>query len=324
MPMAMRIHAYGGSDQLKWEEVSVGDPGAGEIRVAHEAVGLNYIDVYHRTGLYPVGDLPAIIGTEAAGKVVAVGEGVTHVKAGDRVAYVNPIGAYCEERLMPADRAVKVPDAIDAQTAAAMMLQGLTTRYLLRETYVVGPETTLLFHAAAGGVGLIFCQWAKSLGATVIGTASSDEKIALAKAHGATHMINYRTEDFVERVRELTDGKGCDVVYDAVGKDTFPGSLDCLRPRGLFVSFGNASGPVPPFTMKELGSRGSLIATRPSLFHFVPTYETLEASARDLFDVVADGTVKITVNQTYPLADVARAHDDLEGRRTTGSTVFLV
>lgn len=225
---------------------------------------------------------------------------------------------------MPADRAVKVPDGIDAKTAAAMMLQGLTTRYLLRETFPVGPETTVLFHAAAGGVGLIFCQWAKALGATVIGTASTDEKIALAKAHGATHMINYRNEDFVARVRELTDGKGCDVVYDAVGRDTFPGSLDCLRPRGLFVSFGNASGPVPPFTMKDLGSRGSLVATRPSLFHFVPTQETLTAAAQDLFSVVGDGTVKIKVIQTYPLADVAKAHEDLEARRTTGSTVFVV
>ncbi len=324
MPKAMRIHSYGGPEVMQWEDVEVGDPGPGEIKVRHRAVGLNYIDVYHRTGLYPVDPLPAVIGMEAAGEVIGLGAGVKQFQTGDRVAYVNPVGAYAEERLMPADRAVKLPDQIDDRTAAAMMLQGLTVRYLLRETYHIGPETTLLFHAAAGGVGLIACQWAKHLGAKLIGTVGSAEKAALAKAHGATHVINYREENFVERVREITNGAGCDVVYDSIGKDTFPGSLDCLKPRGMWVSFGNASGPVPPLALKELTARGSLYATRPSLVHYVATEKALHTSARDLFDLVERGIVKIDINQTYPLSEAVRAHQDLEARRTTGSTVFLV
>lgn len=324
MPKAIRIHSYGGPEVMVWEDVSLAAPGPGEIHIRHRAIGLNYIDVYHRTGLYPVDGMPAVIGMEAAGEVLSAGVGVDHLKPGDRVAYVNPIGSYAEERLIPADRVVKLPDGVSFQTAAAMMLQGLTVRYLLRETFHVGPETTLLFHAAAGGVGLIFSQWAKHLGATVIGTVSTAEKAALAKSSGATHVINYREEDFVSRVKEITNGKGCDVVYDAVGKDTFPGSLDCLRPRGMWVSFGNASGPVPAFTLKELASRGSLFATRPSLMHYVLTQEALNECARDLFDVVQKGIVKISVNQTYGLKDAVQAHTDLEARRTTGSTVFLV
>lgn len=323
MVRAIRIHAYGGPEALRWEEVDVGAPGVGEIRIRNRAVGLNYIDVYHRTGLYPLPALPAVVGMEGAGEVIAVGQGVTGLAAGDRVAYANPVGAYAEERLIPADRVVKLPDAMDDRTAAAMMLQGMTVRYLLRQTYQVQPGTVMLLHAAAGGIGLIACQWARHLGATVIGTVSSEEKAALARAHGATHVIDYRRESFVERVREITGGAGCDVVYDAIGRDTFPGSLDCLKPRGLWVSFGNASGPVPPFEIGLLGAKGSLFATRPSLFAYTAKRADLVANAEELFDVVTKGVVKIPVNQTYPLAEAASAHRDLEARRTTGSTVLI-
>ncbi|MEL6299916.1 MAG: quinone oxidoreductase [Pseudomonadota bacterium] len=321
MPNAIRIHETGGPEKMKWEPVEVGKPGDGQIRVKHKAVGLNYIDTYQRSGLYPV-ELPAVMGMEGAGEVVEVGKGVTHLKQGDRIAYANPMGSYAEERLMPAARAVKVPDKIAFETAAAMMLQGMTVRYLLRQTYIVGPNTTLLFHAAAGGVGLIACQWARHLGATVIGTAGSDEKIALAKKNGATHMINYRTENFVERVKEITGGKGVDVVYDSIGQDTYPKSLDCLKPMGLFVTFGNASGPIKNFDPGVLAQKGSLYVTRPTLFTYTATHEDLKANADDLFSVVSSGAVKISVNQTYALKDAAQAHRDLEARKTTGSTIL--
>lgn len=323
MVHAIRIHAYGGPEVLKWESVEVGEPGSGELRVRNDAVGLNYIDTYHRTGLYPVPALPAVIGLEGCGEVVAVGEGVSGIVAGDRVAYANPIGAYAEERLLPADRAVKVPEGISSETAAAMMLQGMTARYLLRATYDVTPDTTLLFHAAAGGVGLIACQWAKHLGATIIGTVGSEEKAELAKANGCTHTINYRSEDFVTRVQEITDGKGVDVVYDSIGKDTFPASLDCLKPRGLWVSFGNASGAIEAFDIGLLSKKGSLYATRPTLFTYTAQREDLVASANDLFELVHRGIVKISVNQRYALSDARQAHEDLEARKTTGSTVLI-
>ena len=323
MVRAVRIHEYGGPDVLRFEEVQVGAPGAGQVRVRHSAIGLNYIDTYHRTGLYPVPALPGVIGMEAAGVVTEVGAGVTEFATGDRVAYANPIGAYAQERIIPADRLVRLPDSVDDKTAAAMMLQGMTVQYLIRRTYKVGAGTTCLWHAAAGGVGLIACQWAKHLGATLIGTAGSDEKVALAKANGYTHVINYRSENFAERVKEITGGKGCDVVYDSIGKDTFPASLDCLRPLGMFVSFGNSSGPVDAFNLGLLGQKGSLFATRPSLFAYIAARSDLEATAGDLFDVVGSGKVKIDVRQTFPLADAARAHQALEGRETTGSTVLV-
>ena len=321
MVHAIRIHETGGPDKMKWEAVDVGAPGKGQIRVKHHAVGINYIDTYQRSGLYPV-ELPAVLGMEGAGEVVAVGTDAYDFKVGDRVAYANPMGSYSEERVMPAERAVKVPEGVSYDQAAAMMLQGMTTRYLLRQTYIVGPETTLLFHAAAGGVGLIACQWAKHLGATVIGTAGSDEKCKLAKDHGATHMINYRSEDFVKRVKELTDGKGVDVVYDSIGADTYPKSLDCLKPLGLFVTFGNASGPIKDFDVGGLAAKGSLYVTRPTLFTYTSNRDDLVANANDLFSVVKSGAVKINVNQTYPLKDAAQAHRDLEARKTTGSTVL--
>jgi len=323
MSHAIRVHAYGGPEVLKWEEVEIGAPGAGQVRLKQTAIGLNYIDVYVRTGYYPQSSLPFIPGMEAAGVVTAVGAGVTEFAVGDRVVYAGPIGAYAQERLIAADRVVKIPPGIDPSEAAAMMLQGMTAEYLLRRTYRVGPETTLLFHAAAGGVGLIACQWAKSLGATVIGTVGSAEKAKLALEHGATHVINYREEDFVARVKELTKGKGVDVVYDSIGKDTFPGSLDCLRPLGLWVSFGQASGPVPEFKITLLSQKGSLFATRPSLGNYTATREDLVASANDLFDVVKSGKVRIAVHQTYPLAEAARAHRELEARATTGSTLLI-
>ncbi len=324
MPHAIRVHSYGGREEMRWESVEVPPPGPGEVSLRQTAVGLNYIDVYHRTGLYPQPSLPFTLGTEGAGEVTALGSGVTGLSVGDRVAYAGPMGAYAEARNIPADRVVKLPPEIDDKTAAAMMLQGMTTRYLLRKTYEVGPDTVMLFHAAAGGVGLIACQWAAALGATIIGTAGSSEKAALARAHGCTHVINYREEDFVERVREITGGALCDVVYDSVGKDTYPGSLDCLKRRGLWVSFGNASGKVPPVDIGILAAKGSLFLTRPSLAAYIATREELEETASDLFDVVASGKVKINVNQTYPLRDAAQAHRDLEARRTTGSTVLLV
>ncbi len=298
-------------------------PGPGQVRLKQTAVGLNYIDVYVRTGFYPQPSLPFIPGMEGAGIVTAVGSGVTEFAVGDRVAYAGPIGAYAQERLIAADRVVKIPPGIDPSEAAAIMLQGMTAEYLLRRTYRVGPETTLLFHAAAGGVGLIACQWARSLGAIVIGTVGSADKAKLALEHGCTHVINYREEDFVARVKELTKGKGVDVVYDSIGKDTFPGSLDCLRPLGLWVSFGQASGPVPEFKITLLSQKGSLFATRPSFANYTATREELIASANDLFDVVKSGKVKIAVHQTYPLAEAARAHRELEARTTTGSTLLI-
>jgi NADPH2:quinone reductase len=323
MAHAIRIHAPGGPEVLKWEAVEVGEPGPGEVRLRQRAVGLNYIDVYHRSGHYKLASFPAIIGMEGAGTVEAVGPGVTELKVGDRVAYAGVLGAYADERLIPADRLVKLPDSIDDVTAAAMMLQGMTARYLLRETYRCTPETVLLFHAAAGGVGLIVCQWAKAIGATMIGTVGSDDKAQLAKAAGCTHVINYRTEDYVARVREITGGAGCDVVYDGVGKDTFPSSLDCLKPRGLWVSFGNASGPVPPFDLQILSAKGSLYATRPTVMTYVARREDLLANASELFDVVGKGAVKIAASRTYPLREVAQAHRDLEARKTTGSIVLM-
>lgn len=324
MPKAIRIHQYGGPEALRWEEVEVGDPGPGQIRVRHGAVGLNYIDVYHRTGLYPLPSLPWTLGMEGAGQVEAVGEGVTEFKVGDRVAYASPpVGAYAEVRLIAADRVVALPDAIDDRTAAAMMLQGMTAQYLLRRTYRVQPGDAILLHAAAGGVGLIASQWARHLGATVIGTVGSDEKAELARAHGCHHVIVYSRENFVERVREITSGQGVAVVYDSVGKETFLGSLDCLRPLGMMVSFGNASGPVPPFEPGILAAKGSLFLTRPTLMTYTAQRPDLLASAADLFAVVQSGAVKIEVRQTYPLAEAAQAHCDLEARRTTGSTVLL-
>ncbi|MFV0367521.1 MAG: quinone oxidoreductase family protein [Hyphomicrobiaceae bacterium] len=323
MVRAVRIHEYGGPEVMKFEDVTVGQPGAGEVRMRHTAVGLNYIDTYHRTGLYPVPSFPCVIGMEAAGQVLEVGSGVTELKAGDRVAYANPIGSYCEERLIPAERLVKIPDSVDDKTAAAMMLQGMTAHYLLRRTFKVEPGTVMLFHAAAGGTGLIACQWARHLGATVIGTVGSEEKAGLARAAGCTHVINYRTENFVDRVKEITDGKGCDVVYDGVGKDTYPASLDCLKPFGLWATFGNASGKIENFDLGLLAAKGSLYATRPTLFTHVAKREDLVTTANELFDVVGKGAVKISVNQTYPLGEAAQAHRDLAARHTTGSTVLL-
>lgn len=322
MVHGIRVHAVGGPDRLMWDEIEVGEPGPGQVRIKQRAAGLNYIDVYHRTGLYPLASLPAVIGMEGAGDVVALGEGVTSFKIGDRVAYGSEIGGYAEERLIAADRLVKLPDGISYEVAAAVMLQGMTVRYLLRETYKVGPETVMLFHAAAGGVGLLACQWARALGATLIGTVSSDEKAELAKAHGAAHAIVTSREDFVSRVREITDGQGCDVVYDSIGKDTFPASLDCLRSKGLWVSFGNSSGPVPPVPLTAL--KGSLFATRPSLPAYTATQAALAENAADLFHMVESGAIKVAINQTFPLKDAARAHEELEGRRTTGSTVFTI
>jgi NADPH2:quinone reductase len=322
MVHAIRIHQNGGPEVMQWESVEVGEPGPGQVRLKQHAVGVNYIDTYQRSGLYKM-PLPFITGNEGAGEVVAVGPGVTEFKVGDRGAYASPVGSYAEERLMPVDRLVKLPDSIDYKTGAAMMLQGMTVRYLLRQTYKVGKDTTMLLHAAAGGIGLIASQWAKHLGATIIGTVSTPDKAELAKAAGCTHVINYKTEDFVKRTRELTNGHGVDVVYDAVGKDTFPGSLDCLKPLGLFVSFGNASGPIGNFDILMLSAKGSLYATRPTLVTYTAKREDLLANANELFDVVSKGIVKINVNHTYPLKDAAQAHRDLEGRKTTGSIVLL-
>ncbi len=323
MPYAIRIHASGGPEVMKWEEIQLGEPGPGEAKIKQHAAGVNYIDVYHRTGLYPVPSMPFTPGCEGAGQVVAVGEGVTDIAVGDRVAYAGPLGGYAEERLIPADRLVKLPKEISYETAAAMLLQGMTARYLLKQTYPVTKESVILWHAAAGGVGLIACQWASYIGATIIGTAGSDEKLALAKDNGCTHVINYRTEDFVARVKEITNGAGADAVYDSVGKDTFPKSLDCLKPRGLWVSFGNASGPVPSFELGILGQKGSLYATRPSLYTYVASRQSLLENANDLIDMVRLGRIKIKVTKTYALADAAQAHRDLESRATTGSVVLL-
>jgi len=324
MPHAIRFHKAGGPDVLTWEEVPVGNPGPGEVRVRHTAVGLNFIDTYHRTGLYPL-PLPSGIGLEAAGVVEAVGSGVTDLKEGDRVAYgTGPIGAYSEARIMPAEKLVVIPDGIDDRTAAAMMLQGLTVQYLIRRTYRVKAGETILVHAAAGGVGLILCQWAKHLGATVIGTVGNDEKAELARAHGCDHPIVYTREDFVARIGEITKGAKVPVVYDSVGKDTFLKSLDCLQPLGMMVSFGQSSGAIGPVDLGILAAKGSLFVTRPTLMTYCAKREDLVASAKELFDVVKSGAVKISVNQTYPLKNAVQAHRDLEARKTTGSTVFTV
>ncbi len=322
MTHAIRIHEHGGPEILRWEEVETDAPGRGEVRLRQSAIGLNYIDVYHRTGHYP-NPLPLTLGVEGAGEVTAIGEGVSDIIIGDRVAYAGPIGSYAEERLISADRLVKLPDAISDETAAAMMLQGMTAEYLLCRTFPVGPETTLLFHAAAGGVGLIACQWAAHLGATVIGTVGSAEKAKLAKEHGCDYVINYREEDFAARVKEITSGAGVDVVYDGIGKATFPGSLDCLKPRGLWVSFGQASGPLPPIDMAILSQKGSLFATRPTLFTYIATRPELLDSANALFEVVASGAVRIPVHQRFRLAEAAEAHRALEARETTGSTILI-
>ncbi|QOY93811.1 quinone oxidoreductase [Massilia sp. UMI-21] len=320
---AIRIAALGGPEVLEFVDVEVGEPGPGEARVRHHAIGLNYIDTYYRSGLYQMA-LPAGLGQEGAGVVEAVGEGVTHVAPGDRVAYAGgPLGAYSQVRVMPADQLVQLPESISFELGAAMMLQGLTVQYLFRQTYRLQPGQTILFHAAAGGVGLIACQWAKALGVHLIGTVGSEEKAALARAHGAAHVINYNTEDVVQRVLEITGGARVPVVYDSVGKDTFVRSLDCLQPRGLMVSFGNASGAVPPFSLSELAARGSLYITRPTLFAYAGTRPELEAMAADLFAMVESGQLKIEVKQRFALADAAEAHRALEGRRTTGSTVLL-
>ncbi len=321
MIKAVRLHATGGPDVLQIESMSLPDPGPGEVLVRQRAIGLNYIDTYHRSGLYPLPALPAVIGMEGAGEIAAVGAGVSAVQPGDRVAYATELGAYTEARTIRANRVVPLPASISFEQAAAMMLQGMTVRYLFRETFAVGPGTTLLFHAAAGGVGLIACQWARALGATMIGTVGSDAKAKLALDHGCTHVINYSREDFVARVAEITRGAGCDIVYDSIGKDTFPRSLACLKPRGLWVSFGNASGPVPPFELSQL--KGSLFATRPSLMAYTARADDLKANAAELFSMVDSGALRIDVHKTYPLEDAAIAHRDLEARRTTGSTILL-
>jgi NADPH2:quinone reductase len=326
MPRAIQITAYGGPEQLQLIDLPVGEPGPGEIRIRHHACGLNFIDVYQRTGLY-ANTLPLTLGMEGAGVVEAVGSGVTHLKVGDRAAYAsNPPGSYSEVRVMPAKTVVKLPDNIAFDTAAGMMLKGLTAQYLLKRTLPVQglkPGDHVLFHAAAGGVGLIACQWAKALGLQLIGTAGSAAKCALALEHGAAHAIDYSKEDFVARVKDITGGQGVKVVYDSVGKDTWDGSLSCLRPFGLMASFGNASGPVPPFAPGMLGPKGSLYVTRQTLFTHIATREATQEMADDLFAVVSSGAVKIRIDQRYPLADVAQAHRDLEARKTTGSTVLM-
>ncbi|WP_026381069.1 quinone oxidoreductase family protein [Afifella pfennigii] len=324
MTIAVRVRETGGPEVLKVEEMEVGEPGEGEVRLRQEAIGLNYIDTYFRSGLYPApAGLPFVPGNEGAGTVVAVGPGVAGFQPGDRVAYVGPLGAYAGERLIAAASLVKLPAGIDFKQAAAMMLKGLTAQYLLRQTFKVENGQTVLFHAAAGGVGLIACQWAKYLGATVIGTVGSQEKAALARAHGCDHAIDYRQEDFVARVRELTDGRLCDVVYDSVGKDTYPGSLDCLKPRGMWVSFGQSSGPITDFNLAPLAQKGSLYACRPTIFTYISDPGNLQAMADDLFHVVGSGAVKIEINQEFPLKDAAEAHRALQGRRTTGASVLI-
>jgi len=322
MPKAIRIHETGGPEVLRWEEVEVGRPGPGEALICQTAIGLNFIDTYHRTGLYPL-PLPAVLGMEGAGMVEEVGAGVTDVEPGDRVAYAGVLGAYTERRLIAADRLVPLPDGVSDIQAAAMMLKGMTAEYLLLRTHPVQRGETILVHAAAGGVGLIMCQWAKHLGATVIGTIGSDDKAELARANGCHHPIVYTRENFTERVRALTGGAGVPVVYDSVGKDTFLGSLDCLRPLGLMVSYGNASGAVPPFNIGLLAQKGSLFLTRPVLMAYTAKREDLLSCARALFEVVASGVVKIKLERTWPLEDAASAHRELEGRRTTGSTVLI-
>jgi NADPH2:quinone reductase len=322
MPKAIRFEKTGGPEVLRLVDVTVGDPGPGEARVRHAAVGVNYIDVYHRTGLYPL-PLPSGLGVEGAGVVDAVGAGVTHVRAGDRVCYMGPPGSYAEARVLPADRLVKLPPDVPDRVAAAMTLKGLTVRSLVRRTYPVKAGDAVLVHAAAGGVGLIMTQWLKALGATVVGTVGSDAKAELARAYGCDHVVVYTREDFPKRVREITGGAGVAVVYDAVGKATFDGSLDCLRPLGMMVLFGNASGPVSPFDVGVLAKKGSLFLTRPTVFSYVATRADLEAAAADLFEVVRSGKVRIEVSRTWPLAEAAEAHRALEARQTTGSLVLV-
>jgi NADPH:quinone reductase len=322
MPKAIRVYKAGGPEVLQWEEISVGEPGPGEARVRHQAVGLNYIDVYQRIALYPM-TYPSGIGLEGAGVVEAVGAGVTNVKPGDRVAYASPpIGAYCEVRNMPADRLLNLPEGISVEQGAAMMLQGMTVQYLIKRTYKVQPGDVVLWHAAAGGVGLIACQWLAAIGVTVIGTVGSDEKARLARAHGCHYTVNYGRENFVERVKEITKGAGVPVVFDSVGKDTFDRSIECLRPFGMMVSFGNASGAVPPVDFGKV-LKGSLFLTRPSLMPYTAKREDLVTTANDLFEIVLSGRVKIEVNQRYPLREAAQAHRDLEARKTTGSSILL-
>ena len=322
MSKAIRIHRTGGPEVLVWEDVAVGDPGPGQVRLRHSAIGLNFIDTYHRNGLYPI-ELPAVLGREGAGTIEAIGRGVSDFAVGDRAAYPMSAGSYSESRLISADDIVKLPDGLEERRAAALMLKGLTAHYLLRQTFRVEAGQTVLIHAAAGGIGLIACQWAKHLGATVIGTVGSAEKAELAASHGCDHPILYREEDFVERVRAITDGAGVPVVYDSVGRETFEGSLNCLAPLGMMVSFGNASGPVAPFAIGTLATKGSLFLTRPTLATYIARREDLLEASRELFDVVISGAVKIEIRQTYPLKDAARAHLDLEGRKTVGSTILL-
>lgn len=322
MAKAVRYHKNGGAEVLQLDDVQVGEPAAGQVRIRHTAIGVNFIDTYQRSGLYPM-PLPAVAGNEGAGVVEAVGPGVTSLKPGNRVAYTNQVGSYCDTRLVPADRMVKVPEGISDEQAASMMLKGMTVQYLIHRTYAVKRGDTVLWHAAAGGVGLIACQWLKALGVTTIGTVGSDEKAQLAKAHGCDHVIVYTRENFVERVKEITGGKGVPVVYDSVGKTTWEGSLDCLRPRGLMVSFGNASGAVPPVNIGILSTKGSLYVTRPTLATHVATRTDLEETAGSLFDAVKSGKIKIETTARYKLADAAQAHRDLEGRKTTGSIVLL-
>lgn len=324
MVAAVRVHKHGGPEVLTFEDVEVAAPGQGQIRIKQYACGVNFIDTYFRMGMYqsPVG-LPFVSGNEGAGEVVAVGAGVTDIKVGDRVAYVTALGGYAQERLLPADRAVKIPDNISYEQAAGMMLKGMTAQYLVNRTYKVTKGSTVLMHAAAGGVGQILCQWANHLGATVIGTVGSKEKGEIAKANGCHHIIYYRDEDFAARVKEITDGKLCDVVYDGIGKTTFPASLDCLRPLGMFASFGSASGQIDAFNINILQTKGSLFATRPTLNHYVARREDLLATANDLFNVIASGAVKIPINQKYGLKDAQQAHRDLESRETTGSSILV-
>lgn len=323
MPHAIRVHEFGGPRVLHWEQVEVGDPGPGQVRLRQEAAGLNFIDVYHRTGLYQQ-PLPLVPGVEGAGVVETVGDGVSDLKVGDRVAYAGPLGGYAEERLIDADKLVKLPDDVSAEQASGMMLQGMTVQMLLRSVFPVEKGDTILIHAAAGGVGLIMCQWAKALGVTVIGTVGTEAKAQLAAEHGCDHPIIYSKQDFVAEVTKLTDGEMLPVVYDSVGRDTFMRSLDCLRPRGLMVSFGNASGPPDPIAPGLLGQKGSLYLTRPTLFTYTATRPQLEQSAKELFAVVRDGKVKIEVNQSFPLKDAAEAHRALEGRKTSGSTILKI
>jgi len=324
MVKAIRIYETGGPEVLRWEEVDPGRPGSGEVLLRHEAVGLNFIDVYHRTGLYPLPALPATPGLEGAGVIEEVGPDVPRFQVGDRVAYAGlPPGAYAQARIIPAHRLVPLPDTISTRQGAAIMLQGMTAKYLLKGCYKVRSGDTILIQAAAGGVGLIVCQWARYLGATVIGTVGSEEKAALARQHGCSHPIEYRREDLVARVRELTDGRGVDVVYDSVGRDTFDKSLNCLRPMGMMVTFGQSSGPVPPLDLAVLAAKGSLFVTRPSLMTYTAKRQDLLEHARDLFKVIEKGAVKVEIRQTYPLSEAPRAHQDLENRRTQGTSILI-